>query len=472
MSYAFLLDASACSGCKACQAACKDKNQLPLGVLWRRVYEVSGGEWKQAGQSWSNTVFAYNLSLSCNHCEHPKCAGVCPVDAYTVRADGLVLLDSSKCIGCGYCAWACPYGAPQYDEAAGTMTKCNFCYDNLDLGLPPACVSACPLRALDYMEVSDQQSTISGQRLEAREYLGDKLVLWDLPAGEHPYPMPDRSRTEPHLVIKPHAAMKRTEEKFVANREEVYPQQTSGWEEAPLVVFTLLIQMAVGGFWAMLWLFHGVPQYVPMLGIGLCLGAGMLASFAHLGRKRNAWRVLNHLRKSWLSREILFTILFGTGWLVILVSMILHTNIFILNWLSAWIGLVLIYGMSRVYLLPAVPVWNSWRTQARFFISAALLGILGVLPMLTQMNMPVLEWRLAGGIVIFLLIAQGVIAAVWPLSIKWGGIQLGLIAAGLIGCVMLFFMPGWFGTAFSLFVFLIILAEEVLGRWCFYQVRT
>jgi len=58
MSYVFLLDASACSGCKACQAACKDKNQLPLGVLWRRVYEVSGGEWKQAGPAWNNTVFA------------------------------------------------------------------------------------------------------------------------------------------------------------------------------------------------------------------------------------------------------------------------------------------------------------------------------------------------------------------------------------------------------------------------------
>jgi len=153
MTYAFSLDASACSGCKACQAACKDKNHLPLGVLWRRVYEVSGGEWEQTGQAWSNTVFAYNLSLSCNHCVHPKCAGVCPVDAYTVRADGLVLLDSSKCIGCGYCAWACPYGAPQYDEAAGTMTKCNFCDDNLDLGLPPACVSACPMRVLDYVEV-------------------------------------------------------------------------------------------------------------------------------------------------------------------------------------------------------------------------------------------------------------------------------------------------------------------------------
>ncbi|HTP00547.1 MAG TPA: 4Fe-4S dicluster domain-containing protein, partial [Anaerolineales bacterium] len=155
MSYAFVLDVSACSGCKACQAACKDKNQLPLGVLWRRVYEVSGGAWKQEGAAWSNTLFAYNLSLSCNHCVHPKCAGVCPVNAYSVREDGIVLLDSSKCMGCGYCAWACPYDAPQYDRAAGRMTKCDFCLDNLDAGLPPACVAACPLRVLDCIETND-----------------------------------------------------------------------------------------------------------------------------------------------------------------------------------------------------------------------------------------------------------------------------------------------------------------------------
>ncbi len=135
MTYAFTFDASSCSGCKACQAACKDKNNLPLGVLWRRVYEVTGGEWTQTGEAWTSTVFAYNLSIACNHCVHPKCAGVCPVDAYEVRADGIVLINTQKCIGCGYCAWACPYDAPQVDQSAGHMTKCDLCYDNLDAGL-------------------------------------------------------------------------------------------------------------------------------------------------------------------------------------------------------------------------------------------------------------------------------------------------------------------------------------------------
>src|SRR5512143_2434280 len=216
MTYAFVLDASVCSGCKACQVACKDKNNLPLGVLWRRVYEVTGGSWQQEGDAWTSTVCTYNLSVACNHCEHAKCAGVCPVDAYDVREDGLVILDTSKCTGCGYCAWACPYEAPQYDAAAGVMTKCNFCVDNLDAGLAPACVSACPLRALDYVKVEEGQPLPAGY-----------AALWETYAETHPYPMANNSRTQPHLAIKPHAGMRSPEEKVLANREEVRPRESA-----------------------------------------------------------------------------------------------------------------------------------------------------------------------------------------------------------------------------------------------------
>ena len=69
-------------------------------MLWRRVYEISGGEWTHTGEAWTSTVFAYNLSIACNHCVHPKCAGVCPVDAFEVLPDGIVLINTQKCIGC------------------------------------------------------------------------------------------------------------------------------------------------------------------------------------------------------------------------------------------------------------------------------------------------------------------------------------------------------------------------------------
>jgi anaerobic dimethyl sulfoxide reductase subunit B (iron-sulfur subunit) len=203
VTYAFWFDASACSGCKACQVACKDKHGLPLGVRWRRVYEVVGGGWKRREGAWVNDVLAYNVSMACNHCERPICVEVCPAGAITRRADGLVLLDPERCMGCRYCEWACPYGAPQYDAAAGRMGKCTFCVDELDRGGRPTCVDACPLRVLDFGPMEE---------LEARH--GPSPAM---------HPLPDPSLTAPALVMAAHPAAARAAAAgaWVANREEV-----------------------------------------------------------------------------------------------------------------------------------------------------------------------------------------------------------------------------------------------------------
>jgi anaerobic dimethyl sulfoxide reductase subunit B (iron-sulfur subunit) len=189
MSWAFWFDASACSGCKACQVACKDKHDLPLGVRWRRVYEVTGGGWEPEGDAWRSSVYAYNVSMACNHCERPICAEVCPTRAITKRKDGLVLIDADRCMGCRYCEWACPYGAPQYDAAAGVMTKCTMCVDELEAGNTPACVAACPLRVLDIGTL---------ESLEAR--YGKGAVT---------HPLPDPALTGPGLVVTAHPAASR-----------------------------------------------------------------------------------------------------------------------------------------------------------------------------------------------------------------------------------------------------------------------
>ncbi len=205
MPYAFYFDSSSCSGCKACQVACKDKHNLPLGVLWRRVYEVAGGEWQPQGEAWLSMVFAYNLSIACNHCEKPICVEVCPTTAMHQRPDGIVLVDADKCVGCKYCAWACPYGAPQFDEAAGRMTKCTFCADNLAEGEPPSCVAACPMRALDFGERAD---------LETRH--GPLKPV---------YPLPEAALTRPSLALTPHREATRAaaESAAIGNWEEVRP---------------------------------------------------------------------------------------------------------------------------------------------------------------------------------------------------------------------------------------------------------
>jgi anaerobic dimethyl sulfoxide reductase subunit B (iron-sulfur subunit) len=181
---AFYFDASACTGCKACQIACQDKWDLDATTRWRRVAEYSGGEWlPNADGTFTQTVFAYYVSVACNHCEEPLCKEVCPAKAISKRDDGIVLIDRDKCIGCRYCQWACPYHGPQFDEDKGTMSKCTFCSDAIDRDEPPACVAACPSRALFFGELS-----------ELREKYGTVSNL---------APLPDADVTKPALVIKP-----------------------------------------------------------------------------------------------------------------------------------------------------------------------------------------------------------------------------------------------------------------------------
>jgi anaerobic dimethyl sulfoxide reductase subunit B (iron-sulfur subunit) len=184
----FYFNGSACSGCKACVIACKDRSDLPVGVNWRRVFQYGGGSWNPDPlhpELWQpNNMFVYSVSVACNHCEDPICAEVCPTAAITKREDGIVLIDANACIGCRYCEWACPYGAPQFNEEKGFMTKCDFCHDLQDQGQNPVCVDACVMRALDFGDVD-----------ELRAKYGTEVEIEPLPSAEI---------THPSLVITPH----------------------------------------------------------------------------------------------------------------------------------------------------------------------------------------------------------------------------------------------------------------------------
>ena len=475
MPYAFYFDSSSCSGCKACQVACQDKNNLPLGMLWRRVYEVSGGQWTRTGEAWTSTVFAYNLSIACNHCVHPKCAGVCPVDAYEVRPDGVVLIDPQKCIGCGYCAWACPYDAPQMDRSGGSMTKCNLCCDNLDAGLPPACVAACPLRCLELVETDDPGINALGQ------------VLWKISGAEHPFPLSKLSRTEPHMVIKPHPGVKLVGEgTTVSNREEITPTGplATARAEIPLVIFTLLAQMAIGAFVTIFIIYSflsnkliaGQITLIPLLATGAAVIVALLVSFFHLGSPQNAWRALNHLRKSWLSREILFTTGFAGLWAILTGLRLVKFGNFsvwmILATVTAVSGLVAVYSMNRVYQLRSVPIWNTGRTLLEFTLSTLSLGCL-----LTGTLLPreapagVVVWIVQTCSVTFFascLVSISRTNSDYKKLSKW---RTRLLLTGLLGTMALFIWPSRIWIAGLYFIFIIALVEETIGRWLFYSRR-
>lgn len=203
MNIAFHVDTRFCSGCKSCQLACKDQNNLPVGQLWRRVYEISSGEWVSRGKAWLHNVIAYNLSISCNHCTKCICEEVCPAEAYRRDENGVVWIDPNRCMGCQYCAMACPYNAPQFNPLTGRMGKCDFCRDRLENGLDPVCVQACPMRVISW-----------GDRNELEKKFGPDAQL---------FPLPPKELTDPSLLVHPHPNALKTNASFeeLANPEEV-----------------------------------------------------------------------------------------------------------------------------------------------------------------------------------------------------------------------------------------------------------
>lgn len=182
--YGFYFDSQKCVGCKACHIACKDRKDLPMGVMWRRVYEYAGGNWTDNGDGgFQQNIFAYYMSIGCNHCSKPVCVQACPTGAMHKRkSDGLVMVEPSICIGCESCAKACPYDAPQLDYERKVMTKCDGCYERLQEGKKPSCVESCPSRALDFDTMDN---------LKAKYGAGDTHIA----------PLPTQSITTPNLII-------------------------------------------------------------------------------------------------------------------------------------------------------------------------------------------------------------------------------------------------------------------------------
>ncbi len=396
--HGFHFNADNCIACHACESACSEKNNLPPHLAFRKVGFIEGGSYPD--------VLRLNISMACNHCDDPVCLKGCPTLAYTKYVEyGAVLQDPDICFGCGYCTWVCPYNAPQLNPEKGEVEKCNMCVDRLEVGLKPACVSACLSNALDFGVVEE---------IPARSQQA-KLTIPGFP---------DPDITRPNIRFHQTRSLPATFHR--GDNAPVQYQKTGpgqegfstiplpktgamGWglrqmrsREDPLVAFTLLSQGVVGMF-LIFFLLSRLPGTIgeiftahplatqamlfTLLGLQT---AGLVMSTLHLGKPKYFYRAMNNLRHSWVSREILtmggFYSLMGaytfvttfpalSGWMPERIAKMLPS---LLGCGAAIMGPLGLFCMAQCYRIRARPFWDHWHSEGAFYASALILGPLGV----------------------------------------------------------------------------------------------
>ncbi|AUL98765.1 sulfate reduction electron transfer complex DsrMKJOP subunit DsrO [Pseudothauera hydrothermalis] len=159
--WAMLVDVRKCIGCQACTVSCIQENAVPEGSF-RTVVSTYSVKLSDAVQP----AGTYVLPRLCNHCDEPPCIPVCPVGATKKRADGIVIVDGERCVGCAYCVQACPYDARFINHESNTADKCTFCAHRVDAGLLPACVETCVGGARIFGDLNDPDGELR-RRLDA-----------------------------------------------------------------------------------------------------------------------------------------------------------------------------------------------------------------------------------------------------------------------------------------------------------------
>jgi phenylacetyl-CoA:acceptor oxidoreductase 27-kDa subunit len=197
--WGMVIDLRKCIGCYACMIACKEEHFLPPGMFWNRVLIGETGAYP--------AVTKQMYPVGCNHCKEAACVKACPTGATTRRPDGIVMVDSAKCVGCRYCLVSCPYqqrtyfaddkkeyfpgqgltefekiGKQLYPLQKGTVVKCTFCAERIDAGLEkglvpgidreatPACVITCAPKARHFGDLDKPDSEVSRLIKERRGF--------------------------------------------------------------------------------------------------------------------------------------------------------------------------------------------------------------------------------------------------------------------------------------------------------------
>ena len=388
--HGFYFSADDCIGCHACETACSEKNDVPSHLAFRSVGFVEGGSYPDYQR--------LNISMACNHCDDPVCLKGCPTRAYTKFAEyGAVLQDPDICFGCGYCTWVCPYNAPQLDPVKGEVSKCNMCVDRLEVGLKPACVSACVGNALDFGVIEN----IPDNREQA------KISIPGFPTPEisHPNIRFQQTKTTQREMVRPDGMPvkyhKQEDGNFKSVLDDKKHSHKKSWGMATLLhshenshaIFTLCVQAVMG---ATLWLmlsdlfnigapvaFSGNARIAILLVLLVLMSYGLFNLTMHLGKPQFFYRGFYNLKFSPVSREIAGVSLFFVGLVLTLVLPLIGLR-FLLNIghavAAAGFGLGSYY-MYKLYRIPARPFWDHWQTGSAFYGTILSLGgvLFGVL---------------------------------------------------------------------------------------------
>ena len=331
------IDVNRCVGCQTCTIACKHWNDTLPDIQWRRVIDVEQGEYPNVQRQF--------LVTGCQHCAEPPCVPVCPTGATRQREDGLVTMDYDVCIGCGYCAVACPYQArtiaheiqgyydgeiTRQEEAVfddgriGVAQKCTFCSDRVDSGLAagltpgldpdatPACSAACIASAITFGDYNDPGSNVSqlvrdNPAFQMHEELGtDPQIkyLYTTPAVPGREPEPDDLSDE--RLADP------------ANPLVGKVQQFWDWRAAMNWMFGGVGSGFVFAAWTMSFVVpaDAAADYGLWLSAAQLAGAGLMAIglffvFLKIGRKMRFWRAVSRPQTSWMTRELYIVAVFG-----------------------------------------------------------------------------------------------------------------------------------------------------------------
>ncbi len=351
--YRFHFDATACVGCRCCEVACNEQNNNPADVKWRRVGEMEGGVFPDVLQMFN--------SMSCNHCVDPACMLGCPTESYIkIEETGIVVHEDDTCIGCQYCTWNCPYGVPTYHEERHIVTKCHMCHERLDEGQSPACVQACPSGAI-MIETVNVKEWMENEMDEQGNmpFLPDARITNSTTRYTLPDDMPEQLREADEHHLKP------------------------AHSELPLVFMTVLTQISLGGFFALmmghLFSLFGLssPNWIMAAAVMMPAAMGLPLSALHLGRPFLAMTAMKNWRTSWLSREAIALGAF-TGMMTLNIAMyffnfptFLHV---VFELLTFGVGVFGIYAQSMIYRIKARPAWDRMTTNLKFF-GAAHVGL-------------------------------------------------------------------------------------------------